>query len=102
MLSGSGDYADSGTDSTAGGKVAATGNENSASQSINSDTGTNENIGQNRTLGMSGNQAELIMAQRATFMNINMLILANLDDCFMGVWSNGDELLPPNYSGGFY
>lgn len=102
MLSGSGDYADSGTDSTAGGKVDATGTENSVSASVNSDTGRNDNSGQSRTLGMSGNQADLVMAQRATFMNIDMLIIANLDDCFMGVWSNGDELLPPNYSGGFY
>ena len=102
MLSGSGDYADSGTDSTAGGKVAGTGTENSASEATSTDSGTSANAGTSFTKGMSGNQAELIMAQRATFINIDMLIIANLDDCFMGVWSNGDELLPPNYPGGFY
>jgi len=102
MLSGSGDYADSGTDSTAGGRVDATGTENSTSDATSSDTASADNTGHSETKGMSGNKAELIMAQRATFLNIDMLVVSSLDDCFMGVWSNGDELLPPNYSGGFY
>lgn len=85
MLSGDKDYASSGADS------------NSQTETLGdvTDTSNAENLttseGESRTKGYQGHPAQLIQAFRAAIVNVDMLIIAELDELFMMVWNNGDD-----------
>lgn len=55
-------------------------------------TGSGENA--SRTKGIQGNQSAMLNAYRETFLNIDLQIIMELSDCFMGIWNNTD-----NYAG---
>jgi len=87
----------------AGNKDYATAAQDNVSE--NSGNGTAEQTssvnqasnGTNETSGYSGSPHELIFALRATFVNIDMMIIDELEELFMSVWDSGDEY--PNIGG---
>lgn len=85
MLSGNKDYATSGADSNSQTKTTGNVNEESTAES-NATTDSDSH-----TTGYQGIPAQLIQAYRAAILNVDMLIIAELDELFMAVWNNGDE-----------
>lgn len=79
LLSEVGDYASDASNNVAN-------SENTAE----ADT-TDESTGSVNTRGFSGAMSDLLLRYRETFLNIDMQVIAELDVCFMGLWSNGDE-----------
>lgn len=81
-------YASSGTDS----------NSATASSAANTTTGvSSQNESRNEastTKGFQGSAADLLMKFRDTLLNIDMMIVAELNELFMGVWDNSEEMLP--------
>lgn len=98
MLSGTGDYAtaaqDNVSNTAAGGKV----NESS--------TANQDGTTDSSTTGFQGNPAMMLLQYRQSLVNVDMMILDELKELFMLVWSNGDEFTPKRglYFGyiGFY
>lgn len=93
FLSDRGNYATSATDGdgTAAVKADAEANDESAGKTTNTDEGT--------VKGFQGNAAELILAKRATFINIDARVVDMLAECFMQVWADSAQHL---YNGGRY
>ena len=87
-LSGRGDYATGAADTTSGGT--SKGGSKDKSTSTNNDRSESES----RTVGYQGSPSELLTAYRATLLNIDMMIVDELSDLFMGLWDNGDSFLP--------
>lgn len=92
-LSGNKDYASSGADSNSQTKTKGTVSE--ASNAENNTTSESENT----TKGYQGIPAQIIQAYRAAILNIDMLIIAELDELFMVAWGNGDDY---SQTKGFY
>lgn len=84
MLETEQDYATGANDTTAQADGAST----STSSDTSNNQGTNES--QNATTGRQGSGAQLIMEFRAAILNIDMDVIAGLDDLFMLLWHNGD------------
>lgn len=90
MLSGRGDYASSAADATSKTKNVTT--NSSKSDSAGTVRGTSD---QTRTFkGRTGTAPGLIMEYRQSLLNVDMLIVAELEPCFMLLWSNGDGFAP--------
>jgi hypothetical protein len=85
MLSGDEDYASSASDSNSD----QTGTSN-ATQNNKSDS-TSEADSDNITKGYQGLASDLIMRYRDSFLNIDMTIINELEECFMLVWDTTDE-----------
>ena len=85
MLAGNKDYATSGADSNSQTKTTGSVSEESTAES-NAITESDS-----RTSGYQGNPAQLLQAYRAAILNVDMLVIAELDDLFMMVWNNGDS-----------
>lgn len=47
-----------------------------------------------RTTGYSGSPADLLRAWRASFINVDLEVMASLESCFMQVWGTGDDMMP--------
>jgi len=92
MLAGNGDYASSAGDTTSGGTSNGTGSETSES------TTNQQSETDSRTFGYQGSPAALVMEYRRALMNVDVLVIDELADCFMGVWDNGDDILPFPYT----
>jgi hypothetical protein len=91
MLAGNADYADTGVDSN----VSATGtSSNTTSQESDSETNTDND---SQTEGYQAYPSNLIQQYRDIILNIDMLIIADLETLFMGIWNNGDAYVPNNY-----
>lgn len=88
MLAGSEDYADNGADVTN-----TTTSDNSGTGHDTADT-TGSLTGKSTTSGYQGSASDLLMKYRATLLNVDMLVVESLEDCFMQIWDNGDEFLP--------
>lgn len=88
MLSGNGDYASGAADTTSKSKATGTGTDESSSSN------TQQNSGESRTTGYQGSPSSLIMDYRRSLMNIDLLVIDDLSDLFMGVWDNGDNYMP--------
>lgn len=56
--------------------------------------GTTTAKGKSTTTGRQGSASDLLLRYRATFLNVDMLVIGELADCFMQVWDNGEEHLP--------
>ena len=86
-LSNVGNYASSAADSVAESKSVTdgSGDANSASES------KSESSSSSRITGRSVDAPTLLARYRAILLNIDMMVVAELDDCFMGLWSNGDS-----------
>lgn len=83
QLAGNEDYASSAADNV--GESNNTGNANSSDSSL----------GSVNTRGFSGAMSDLLLRYRDTFLNIDMQIIAELEDCFMQLWSTGQEFSNP-------
>jgi hypothetical protein len=88
QLSDAEDYADSLTDSTSEGTSATTSGQ--ATTSENSSTAS----GNSHVTGFQGAAADLLQKYRATFLNIDMMIIPQLNELFSLVLSTGTEILP--------
>lgn len=85
MLSENGDYASD-----------AVNNVSDSTSSGEADS-TDESSGTVNTRGFSGAMSDLLLRYRETFLNIDMQVIAELDGCFMGLWSNHDETFRHSY-----
>lgn len=83
LLSNTGDYASSSSDAISDSTANGT-NSNSAS---NTQSGGNKGV----VSGFQGNAAAVIFQLRATFVNVDMMIIDELEDLFMLVWDNSDD-----------
>lgn len=91
MLGGQGDYATSATDTNNASEGSGSGSESTTSE------GVEQAAGESQTTGYQGNPSALLTEYRRTLMNIDMLVIDELSDLFMGVWSSGDDYLHPEY-----
>lgn len=85
MLRGNGDYASSASDSTS----TTLANANSSQESNASNT--NEANSDNLVTGYQGAASDLVTKYRNSLINIDTMILADIEDCFMLVLDNGDS-----------
>jgi len=65
-------------------------------QDSNANTTTNVNA-DSRVFGYQGIPANLLMAYRASLLNIDLMVIGDIEDCFMQVWDNGDEYSNADY-----
>lgn len=84
LLAGNKDYATSAADSTSESEGTALADENSNSNVESTNNSTSE------TKGYQGIPSELLMSYRASLLNVDMMIIAELQELFMLVWNNGD------------
>lgn len=84
-LSGNSDYATSGVDANSDSEAATTSEEKKTTES-DTDT-TNEST----TEGYQAYPSQLLAQYRATILNIDMQIIGDLEDLFMGIWNTGDS-----------
>lgn len=103
-LAGDADYASSMSDATSGntatGSATETGESTTAATGEDSNTSTGDSTGS--TTGWQGSQAELLQAYRATFLNIDQMILDDLRELFMLVWQTNDSVTDSYPYGGYY
>lgn len=100
-LSGNKDYATSGSDVISGidtqvssdTSSSATGTTTGSSESATSgNTKSNENVHtENTEKGWTGNQSEMLLTFRQTFMNIDLMVIQELGDLFMLLWNTSDD-----------
>lgn len=90
-INGQGDYAVSGTKSDARTEGASETSNNSTSKA-NGDETTHAT---SHSTGRSQSAASLLVEYRASLLNVDKMVLAELDDLFFGLWSSND-----NYVGG--
>jgi len=85
MLSGNEDYASAAADANSD-SVANSTNQETATQitssSANSDT---------LVTGYQGAASDLVMRYRESLINVDLMIIQELEECFMLVWDNGDS-----------
>lgn len=86
LLSGNGDYATAAQDNVS--NTAANGKVNETSNVAQD--GTSENS----TTGFQGNPAMMLLQYRQSLVNVDMMVLDELKELFMLIWSNGDEFTP--------
>lgn len=85
MLAGNGDYATSAADANSDSI------NDSIAKQINSDNATTASNNETLTKGYQGAASDIIMRYRDSLLNIDMNIIRDLEECFMGVWDNGDS-----------
>lgn len=78
----------------------AVNNKSESTSSADADS-TDESTGTVNTRGFSGAMSDLLLRYRDTFLNIDMQVIAELDGCFMGLWSNNDETFSYGYPWGY-
>lgn len=86
QLSGDEDYATAATDNVSGTNTSG----DSDSMATDSSVGTAESQTVSRQKGYSGSASELLNRYRETFMNIDLMIVDELEDLFMGIWNTSD------------
>lgn len=89
MLSGNGNYADTGAD--AFGDQNGSGTNTGTSKTTGTDTGNVIST----TGGYQGSPSDLLAKYRATILNVDMMIVSDLFQCFFLLWDNLEEMLPP-------
>lgn len=82
-----GDYADTGSWTEA----EQSGEDNSGADSVSSNVGTDKTDSTTRVVGQSGSPSELISQYRSLIINIDMLIVSELSQCFMLIDSTGNR-----------
>lgn len=91
MLSGDGDYAtaaaDANSDSLGTGDTTEH-NESTADANVNSTTDIS---------GYQGLASDLIMRYRESIVNIDLMVIRDLQQCFMLIWDNADEYSESRY-----
>lgn len=94
LLSNSGDYATSAGDNVSETEVSATAND---TNTVNQD-GTQDSV----TTGFQGNAALMLLQYRQSLVNVDMMIIEELKNLFMLVWSHGDEFTDHNRVPGYF
>jgi hypothetical protein len=85
LLAGNKDYATGAADANSE-------SENNSAGTESSNTSAEENTNSTSEMkGYQGNVNELLMAYRATLLNVDMMIIDELNELFMGIWNTGDE-----------
>lgn len=84
-LSGSGDYATTINDANGQGSTNSEGSE----ESTNNATG--ESDSDSHVTGYQGLASDLVMRYRDSLLNIDLMVIRELEECFMLVWDNGDS-----------
>lgn len=85
MLAGNADYATSGADANSESTGTTTGVESKESESVT------ERVNDTQVTGYQAYPANLLQQFRATFLNIDMMIVNELDSLFMQIWNNSDD-----------
>lgn len=88
MLNGSGDYATAGSDVNSEGT-----SDTNTIDSRESNSTTTSDV-DNTVEGYQAYPSRLLQQYRDTLLNIDMMIVTDLADCFMSVWNNGDDYDP--------
>jgi len=83
LLAGNGDYATAAQDNISDTTATASAND---TNTVNQD-GTAESV----TSGFQGNAALMILQYRQSLVNVDMMIIEELQNLFMLIWSNGDN-----------
>ena len=86
QLSENGDYATAAQDNVSN---TAAGAKSSEVSNVAQDGSTDST-----TTGFQGNPAMMILQYRQSLVNVDMMVLDDLKELFMLVWSNGDEFTP--------
>lgn len=94
MLSDNGDYATAAQDNISDTTTAASATDNTT---VNQD-GTQES----ETSGFQGNAALMILQYRQSLVNVDMMIIEELQNLFMLIWSNGDEFTQATNRFGYF
>lgn len=84
-LAGNKDYATGATDNTGTATAEGTVTEESTFSS------DGETVVNSRTSGYQGVASELLTRYRQSLINPNMMVINELEECFMQVWDNGDS-----------
>jgi hypothetical protein len=84
-LNNNADYATNATDSASDTQATSNNTEDSTQNVTANDTNTST------TKGYQGPASELLTRYRATILNVDLMIIGELDELFMGVWDNGDS-----------
>ena len=87
-LAGDGDYATSGVDATS----SSTGDNTTAGN----DSRTSNTTGDTTTGGYTESPILLVQRLRSAILNVDMMIIDELSELFMGVWDTGDEFTVRN------
>lgn len=90
-LAGNGDYATTAADSASEADGSGLAHEESESSSESVTDGTSS------TKGFQGVASELLMRYRDSILNIDVMVLNELEDQFMGIWDNGDRYTNERY-----
>jgi len=94
MLQGSEDYASSATDSNSQSANSGKGNQ------VSNGTTTDNANGTTTIVGYQGAASDLLIRYRDSFINVDMMVINELEDCFMQIWDNGDSFTnSSNYEG---
>lgn len=97
MLKGNADYATAASDNTSETKTNSSATEAQSSQESSQATGTSDTM----VTGWQGYQSDLLMRFRATFLNIDLMIIDELEPLFMNVYGNGDNYTQNTLFNGF-
>lgn len=91
-LAANGDYATSATDTNSENDVSADSIQNGESE--NKSKSNNNNL----VTGYQGAASDLVIKFRNSLINIDTMVIAEIEDCFMMVFNNGDEhFIQPGY-----
>lgn len=93
MLQADGEYASGAADTIS--------NTDATAKSVDASTTNQAGSVDGSVKGFQGSAAMMIMQYRQSFVNVDMMVIDALSDCFMSVWTNGDEFTTGgNYYGG--
>jgi hypothetical protein len=84
MLSEDEDYASAATDTNSQNATTGTGNQ------VSTGTTTDNANGTTTIVGYQGAASDLLMRYRDSFINVDMMVISELEELFMGLWDNGD------------
>lgn len=91
------DYATSAGDSEGASTVTGGGSQASTTTAEGSDTRVSESTGKDEaksvTLGYQGIPSDLLLAFRATIINVDLMVINSLEPLFMGVWGTNSARL---------
>lgn len=85
MLSGNGDYATAAADANSTSKATGTGTQESSADT----TGKNDST--STVSGYQGLAADLLVRYRDSIVNVDLMVIAELEELFMQVWDTGDS-----------
>jgi len=83
LLSNTGDYATTSSDAISDSTASGTSSDNGSSEQHAASSGG--------VTGFQGNAAAVIFQLRATFVNVDMMVIEELEDLFMLVWDTPDD-----------